>query len=215
MKHLIIIGVGGFAREVYWHAQDSIGYGDEWNIKGFLDGDVKLAPEEYEKLSAPVLGDINTYDAVDDDVFVLAIADPSVKKKLIELAHRRWGGGEALFPNLIHKSAIIHGTVKMGVGNVLTPHVSLNDHVVIGKFNTFNCGSGIGHDGVVGDYCSFMGGSGVAGFGRVGNEVYFGTGALVLPHGKVDDEVYVGVKSVVFKHVRKGQKVFGNPAMPI
>ena len=43
MKHLIIIGVGGFAREVYWHAQDSLGYGNEWDLKGFLDGDIKGA----------------------------------------------------------------------------------------------------------------------------------------------------------------------------
>ena len=37
MKNLIIIGVGGFAREIYWHAQKAHGFGDEWRIKGFLD----------------------------------------------------------------------------------------------------------------------------------------------------------------------------------
>ena len=89
MKHLIIIGVGGFAREVYWHARSSFGFGTDWDIKGFLDGDVKLAPEEYEKLSAPVLGDINTYVIDSDDVFVCAIAAPAVKKKLIERKERR------------------------------------------------------------------------------------------------------------------------------
>ena len=53
LKHLVIIGVGGFARECYWHAQGSIGYDEDWDIKGFLDGDVKLKSEEYEKLELP------------------------------------------------------------------------------------------------------------------------------------------------------------------
>ncbi len=56
MKDLIIIGVGGFAREVYWHAQNSIGYRTEWDIKGFLDGDVILSEKEYNKLPLRVLG---------------------------------------------------------------------------------------------------------------------------------------------------------------
>ena len=96
MKHLVIIGVGGFAREVYWHAQGSVGYNTDWDIKGFMDGDVKLAPQEYEKLSAPLLGDINTYSVESSDVFVCAIAAPAVKKKLIELFLQKWGGADLL-----------------------------------------------------------------------------------------------------------------------
>ena len=41
MKHLIIIGTGAFARELYGHAKNSIGYGTSWDIKGYIDGDVK------------------------------------------------------------------------------------------------------------------------------------------------------------------------------
>ena len=72
-KHLLIIGIGGFAREVFWHAHDSIGYGTEWDIKGFLDGDVKLEAQEYEKLAAPLLGDVDTYAIESDDCFICAI----------------------------------------------------------------------------------------------------------------------------------------------
>ena len=39
MKNLIIIGTGGFALEVYEHAQNSLGYGSEYKIKGFIDYD--------------------------------------------------------------------------------------------------------------------------------------------------------------------------------
>ena len=50
MKNLIIIGAGGFAREVYWNAQKTEGFNSDWKIKGFLDGDVKLSDEDYKKL---------------------------------------------------------------------------------------------------------------------------------------------------------------------
>ena len=34
MKHLLIIGARGFGREVYNYAIDSVGYGEEFGIKG-------------------------------------------------------------------------------------------------------------------------------------------------------------------------------------
>ena len=80
MKHLIIIGVGGFARELFWNAHDSVGYGMDWDIKGFLDGDVELAAEEYEKLPLPVLGDVDSYVIQTNDSFICAIGSPKVKE---------------------------------------------------------------------------------------------------------------------------------------
>ena len=211
MKHLVIIGVGGFAREIYWHAQDSIGYNEEWDLKGFLDGDIKLAAEEYEKLELPVLGDVHNYEIDSDDVFICAVANPAVKKKLVEiiLSH----GGK--FINLIHKTAIIHGNVKMGLGNVLVPRLNLHDHATIGNFVSFNIGAGVGHDSFVGDYTSIMSEVGINGWVKIGKMVYMGERSIALSHSKIDDNAYVGVASVVFKHVRRGQKVFGNPAVPI
>lgn len=93
MKHLVIIGVGGFAREVYWHAQNSIGYGEKFDIKGFLDGDVKLPEEEYRKLKLPVLGDVNNYQIESDDVFVCAIGSSKIREKLVNTMKSRTSGG--------------------------------------------------------------------------------------------------------------------------
>ena len=211
LKHLIIIGVGGFAREVYWHAQDSHGYGTEWDLKGFLDGDVKLEAEEYEKLKLPVLGDVNTYEIQKDDVFICAVAEPSIKKKLVGYITKRKGR----FINLIHKTAIVHGTVKMGIGNIISSLDTIHDHVVIGDFVTINNRSGLGHDARIGDYSSIMGLVGISGGTRIGKETYWATNSIAMPNSKIDDGAFIGVASVVFRHVKENQKVFGNPAMPI
>ncbi len=210
MNHLLIIGVGGFARECYWHAQGSIGYGEEWDIKGFLDGDVNLALEEYAKLEKPVLGDVFTYDIQPDDVFIGAIGESTLRKKLVApiLQH----GGQ--FINLIHKTAFIQGNVTMGIGNIICPVANIGDHAKVGDFVILNRGAGIAHDCVVGSYSSFMGNASICGFGTAGENTYWATNAVGLPYCKVGDNVSVGVGSVVFKRVRSGLKVFGNPAVP-
>ena len=81
MKNLIIIGAGGFAREIYWHAPECVGFGSDWTVKGFLDGDVKLSAEEYQRLPSdvPLLGDIDGYEIEPDDVFTCAIGTPAVR----------------------------------------------------------------------------------------------------------------------------------------
>ena len=211
MKHLVIIGVGGFAREVYWHAQESIGFETEWNIKGFLDGDIRLLAEEYQKLSAPLLGDIDTYEAQKDDVFICAIGAPLVRRKLItKVKDKSWK-----FINLIHKTAIIQGNTKLGVGIIMCPHTHINDNATMGNHVVLNAGSGLGHDSSVGDYSCLMGNAELMGYARAGEGVYFADGAAALPHSVIEDDVYIGCRSVVFKHVRKGKKVFGNPASEI
>ncbi|MBF1688575.1 MAG: NeuD/PglB/VioB family sugar acetyltransferase [Selenomonas sp.] len=211
MKHLLIIGIGGFAREVFWHAHESIGYGTDWDIKGFLDGDVKLAAEEYEKLSAPVLGDVVAYVPQPEDCFICAIGSPQVKEKLIQGILDK--GGE--FINIIHRTAIVHPTVQMGRGNILCPLVHVLDHARVGNFVTFNGRSGMGHDAEIGDYSSVMSAADITGYVRAGRRTFWGSGARAVPHSRIDDDAVIGVASVVFRHVKKGVTVFGNPAMPI
>lgn len=211
MKHLIIIGVGGYAREVYWHAQDSLGYGEDWDIKGFLDGDIKLPEDEYRKLPLPLLGEVGAYNIEEGDVFICAIASPAGRKKLVEIML----ASGAKFINLIHKTAIIHGTAKIGIGNIIGHFSTIHDNSVLGDYIVLNGRDGIGHDAVVGDYSSLMGVVSINGYAVVGKGTFWGTNSVAMAHSKIGDDAYVGVGSVVFKRVARRQRVFGNPAMPI
>ena len=211
MKHLIIIGVGGFAREVYWHAQESSGYGTEWDLKGFLDGDVKLPDEEYEKLELPVLGDVAGYKIEKDDVFFCAIGNGAARKRIAEYMLAK----KAEFITLIHHTAIIHGNVKVGVGCLVGPRTGLGDHVVLGDFVILNTASAVGHDAQLDDYVSLMSYVDITGYSHLEEGVMFGSGARILPHGKVGAYATVGAGSVVLRRVKPGITVFGNPAMPI
>ena len=41
MKNLIIIGAGGMGRTVYDNALESVGYGETFVVKGFIDDDLQ------------------------------------------------------------------------------------------------------------------------------------------------------------------------------
>ena len=211
MKHLIICGAGAFARELYWHAMDSVGYGAEWDLKGFLDGPVRIDESDFAKLKLPMLGVYTEYKPKPDDVFTCAIGTPSKRKDMIDTVLSN--GGQ--FINVIHKTAIIQGSAKLGTGLVLCPFTYINDNAVVGDYVMINTMSGLGHDVQIGDYSCLMGHVELCGFVKVGTEVYFGGGARVLPGGKVGDGAFVGSGSVVLKKVRAGVKVFGNPAVEI
>lgn len=211
MKNLIIIGVGGFAREVYWHAQKSVGCGVDWQIKGFLDGDIKLAAAEYELLPAPVLGDVDGYEICADDVFTCAVGTPKARKVLSEKICAR--GGE--FVNIISTLAYVMPTVEFGRGVIIAPHVCIGDGAKLDDFVAVNALTIIGHDAQISKYSCVMPQANIAGKCRIGAEVFIGSGALVLPKAKVGDGATIGAGSVVLKKVRAGAKVFGNPAIEI
>ena len=211
MKNLIIIGVGGFAREVFLHAQKSLGFGVDWRIKGFLDGDVKLSAAEYELLPEKVLGDVNGYEICDDDVFTCAVGSPKARKILAEKILAR--GGK--FINIISRLAEIVSTARLGQGVIISPFVGVSDKAQLGDFVAVNAQTIIGHDAHVGNFSSIMTHVAVSGNCKVGAEVFIGSGAVILPKAKVGDGATVGAGCVVLKKVRAGATVFGNPAIEI
>lgn len=208
MKELIILGTGAFSRELYWHAKNSLGFGTEWIIKGYLEGPNYKDENEYKKLQLPVLGDYKTYHIEENDIFTCGVGNPIIRRDFAEIIKNR--GGK--FINLIHKTAIIQENASIGNGVVLCPYTCVNDNAVLGDFVLVNYMSTIGHDVKLGEYSCLMGHVDLCGFAEIGANVFLGSGARVLPDGKVGDNAFVGAGSVVLKNVNPDTKVFGNPA---
>ena len=209
MKNLIIIGCGGFAREIYWHAHKSHGFGVEWKIKGFLDGDIKLAAADYALLPAKVLGDVDGYSICADDVFTCAIGTPHARKILCEKILSRGGN----FINIISKLAYVMPTVELGRGVIICPYVNIGDNAKLAEFVAVNDVSIIGHDAQIGNFSCIMPHAAISGKCQIGAEVFIGSGAILLPKARVGDGATVGAGSVVLKKIRAGATVFGNPAV--
>lgn len=209
MKNLVIIGAGGFGREVLSWARQSAALGREWVIRGFLDDnpDALKATE----LNVPHLGRVGDYSPRVDDVFTCAIGRVDVKRRCIETVLAAGG----VFTPVIHRTVVLADRVTLGEGVILCPGVIVCPDARLGDFVTVNLHSTIAHDCRIGDWTQIHCHVDVTGAVIVGESVTIGSHASLLPGVKVGDRVVIGAGSVVNKDVESDVTVVGVPAKVI
>lgn len=205
MKNLIIIAAGGMGRTIYGIAKESIGYGTDYLIKGFIDDNLH-ALDGFPNYP-PIIGTISEYKPQPDDVFVCSIGGSSRRTCIENLL-----AIGAQFINIVHTSARIRTNVQMGEGNVICPYVSIGADARMGSFNMIQPFTTIGHDVVIGDYTRIDTHVTCVGEAKIGNEVDIYTGAVVNFGVRVEDGAHVGACSFVIRKVKAGTTVYGNPA---
>jgi sugar O-acyltransferase (sialic acid O-acetyltransferase NeuD family) len=208
-QNLIIIGAGQFGREVFTWAAQAMAAGSPLRFKGFLDQRTG-ALDGYD-YKPGILGNVDTYEVQEGDVFVSAIGSPAARAQCCSQIEMK--GGQ--FINIIHPLANIGLHVELGDGVVMAPFSSLTSDIKLGSHVTVGAFSNVGHDTVVGDWCQISSHCGVNGCGVLGDGVFLGSHACVLPGVKVGAWSFVGAGSIVIRDVAEGVKVFGNPAVPI
>lgn len=205
MKHLIIIGAGGMGRTLFDIARESMGYGEIFDIKGYLD-DNTHALDNYDNYP-PVIGTIAGYDIQKDDVFTFSIGGDSRRKCIESLLERN-----AEFINLIHKTARIGTNVAIGVGNIIAAYTTLGADSCIGDYNLIQSYSVIGHDARIGSFNRIDTQVMCVGGIRIGDQVTIHTSAVINHNVTLGNESKVGACSFVLRSVKEGVTVFGIPA---
>ncbi len=206
MKDLYIVGAGGCGREVLQIIKEIHQIqGPKWNIKGFLDDTEN--PLEGKACDCNVVGTIQGYEPKENEVLVMAIASPQAKQKLVPMLVQRG----AVFESVIHPYAYLGEFNQIGNGVVIYGGFSMSVNVKIGNYVTL-LGSGLGHDVQIGDFSTVSGMCYILGNVVVGSGVFIGSNAVIAPHANIEDEAFVGIGSVVLRRVKKGKRVFGNPA---
>ncbi len=209
MKKLIIVGAGGFGRELLQWCKDIQKVKQEWEIAGFID-DNRAALDGFT-CDYQIIGTIEEWVPQEDQVFALAIAEPKTKEYVV----RRLENRGAQFTSIIHPDARIGAFHSFGRGLVLYPNARITVNVRIGNFVTVLDNTSIGHDASVGDFTTFSASCGINGHVTIGNYVFFGCNASTIPGIQIGDECHIGVGSVVVNHLKSGVHVFGNPAKRI
>lgn len=209
MKRLLIIGAGGFGREVLQWASDIPEHKRDWAVEGFLDAN----PSALDSFDCgfSVSGDPFDYVPKEDDLFVCAIGNPAAKLRLCSSLKKRG----AIFITLIHPTAIIGDRCSIGEGCIFCPGTIVTVDVVISDFVTVNVKSTIGHNAVIGTGCTLSGSVDITGYATLGEGVFLGSHAVVLPGAKIGDYAIIGAGSVVLKKVKPGATVMGVPAIQI
>jgi len=209
MKELLIVGAGGFGREIANAVPDTLGFGSDFTLKGFLDRNA-AALDGFAGYP-PVLGTPETYEIGPDDVFFVAMGDPVQRRRNVELLAARGGR----FQTLLHRTASLGRNVTIGAGSYVAHNAVLTADVTVGRNVCVFHGSVIGHDCRIGD-CSHISSLVFLGGGvEVGSDVTVHPGARVVPSTRLGDGSTVGVGSVVLSNVRPGTTVFGIPAQDI
>jgi sugar O-acyltransferase (sialic acid O-acetyltransferase NeuD family) len=227
VKNLIIIGAGGYGREILMLALDNPACGVEWRVKGFLDnrsgildgfvtdpnqlpGAVPYSPEMRERYrrNFPVLGDPLTYVPQKDDIFVAGVGEPGPRREYSTPLIRK--GAEFII--LIHPRASVSVFATMGRGCIVGPFCAISPDAHIGEFVTINSYTGIAHDVHIGDWCEIDGHCLIAGRSKIGAGVRMHAGSIITPDVEIGDNAVIGAGSVVFGRVPAGVTVIGNPA---
>jgi sugar O-acyltransferase (sialic acid O-acetyltransferase NeuD family) len=208
MKNLVIIGAGGLAREIYDLAKICSENETLFHIKGFLSKDeTGIEAMGYP----PIISTLMDYEIEEGDLFFCAIGNVQNRKRVVE--HIIQKGGE--FINLIHPTAILSPSVKLGIGIGIKSYCVISSDVEIDSFSFLQSSVIMGHDVKIGKFCQINSFSFFAGYACVHNSATINAGAKLIQKVVVEEHAVVGIGSVVLSKVKAGTTVFGMPAKRI
>ena len=209
LPQLVIIGAGGFGREMVAWAEQSVQYGREWTLKGLIDDNLDALQER--RSPGRLLGRVEDYQPSPDEVFVCAMGVPAIKRQCSELIASLGGR----FTRLIHRTAVLGHEVELGEGVVLCPYTVVSANNRLGRGVAVNLHASVDHDANVGDWSQINCHCDLTSSVEVGREVFMGSRVSVIPNVRIGDGAYIGAGSVVLRDVPAGWKVVGSPARRI
>lgn len=192
-------------RTLYSNALESIGYGEKFVIKGFIDDnlDALCGFPNYP----PVVGTIKDYIPEEDDVFVSSLGGASRRFCMETLISR---GG--VFIDLIHNTARIYTNAKLGKGNFVGAYTVIGNDAEIGDYNMIQSYTVIGHDTRIGNWNRIDTHVTCVGGIVIEDDVNIHTSAVVSHNVVIEHGATVGACSFVFRRVKAGTTVMGIPA---
>lgn len=208
MKKLVIIGAGGFGREVAWQVMEQKEFCSQYQLMGFVDDNESLAGTSLNGL--PVLGTMEWLIKQEESIAVLvAVGSAKVRKMIVERCRKN---KNLYFPTFIANDVALSDTVKIGEGGIICRGNILTVNITIGDFTLINLSCTIGHDVVMEDYVTVYPGVHVSGNVSIGGITEIGTGTNIIQGKSIGSHVIVGAGSVVIRDIGENCTAVGVPA---
>jgi sugar O-acyltransferase (sialic acid O-acetyltransferase NeuD family) len=198
MRQVVIIGAGGFGREVAWICRRA-----NLQVVGFCDDAESLQNGEFD--GAPLLGSIEQAAKVLDGKigFHCAIGDNRTRQAL---------AGRALSigwqpVTVIDPTAVIAENAQIGAGSFIGAMAFVAPETVIGRMVLINYHAGVGHGCSVGDFAQLCPGARVSGNCRLAEGAMIGSNGVLLPNRSVGAWATLGASALGVRDVADGETV--------
>lgn len=203
---LVIVGAGGFGREVL-NVVDAVNrYENRWRFLGFID-DGEPDVELLEARGAQHLGTLDELAEL-DAAYVIGIGNPVARRAVAERCDS-YGLSAA---DLVHPCCELGRDVTFGAGLIATVNTVVTTNVVMGRHVHLNLNSTVGHDCRLGDYVTINPGANISGSVTLGDSVTIGTGASVIQGKSIGHGSTIGAGAAVVTDIAPNSIAVGVPA---
>lgn len=210
MQDLVIVGAGGFGREVLWQIRESTRCVEKHNVIGFADDDSALKGRQINNY--PVLGDLKWLMNYPKEICAaICVANPSIRKSIYELLR---SNSSISFPAIIADNVRYSDSVKFGQGCIVCLSTTLTVNVTLGDFVIVNPHCGIGHDATLEDFVTLYWNVNIAGGVHLSTRAEIGSGTNIIPGKVIGENAVIGAGSVVVKDIPPNCTAVGVPAVP-
>lgn len=205
MNKLVIIGVGGFGREVAWLVERINKIEPTWDLVGFVDDNKSLHDTNVGKYK--VLGDCEWLNSQEGTYYaVCAIGAAKVRKKVINKLQN------IKFATLIDPTAEMSERIEIGEGTIVCAHSILTVDISLGSHVIINLDCTVGHDAVINNFVTLYPSVNVSGNTALEDCVEVGTGTQIIQGLKITEGTIIGAGAVVAKNIEKTGIYVGIPA---
>lgn len=205
MQDVVIIGSHGNALDVLDALEALPG---SFALLGFLDD---ARPKGEFVHGFPILGSITDTSAPKNCVFVNAIGSPKSFRRKPALIDKL-GVSPDRFATVVHPSAVISPSARIGRGTVILGNCTICANVGIGHHVMMLPNCVVGHDSVVEDFVTFAAGVTVSGSVRIGRASYLGAGSTLRDRISVGEGALLGMGAALVSDAPPGAVMAGVPA---
>lgn len=206
MIELAIVGSGDLGQLIAYHAAQS----GEFVVKGFFD--------DFQAKGSQVDGNIVIGDTA--SIFE-SFAAKKFQQIILGIGYKHFEARKKLFlqlkeqipfANVIHQSAYVDPSCKLGKGIVILPGCIMDRNVELADNVLLNTGCVIAHDSKVGAHSFLSPAVAMAGFSSVGECCNIGINTTIIDNIAIANKIQTGGATIVLKDLTEPGLYVGNPA---